>query len=89
MNINQSINKLLFAIRNKGIDIKIDTIQFYSDKLEKYCSKYVVYIKQLTTNRKGEEVLKYIYQDDFFSKVQLLKYLVEKYKQIGSETDGK
>ena len=89
MNINKNINKLLFAIRHKGIDIKVDTIQFYSNKLEKYCSKYVVYIKELTTNRKGEEVLKYVYQDDFSSKVQLLKYLVEKYKQIGSETDGK
>lgn len=89
MNISQNINKLLFAIRHKGIDIKIDTIQFYSDKLEKYCSKYVIYIKELTTNRKGEEVLKYVYQNDFFSKVQLLKYLVEKYKQIGSEADGR
>lgn len=89
MNIQKNINKLLFAIRNNGIDIKIDTIQFYSDKLEKYCSKYVVYIKELTTNRKGEEVLRYVYQDDFFNKVQLLKYLVEKYKQIGSEADGR
>lgn len=89
MNLQRNINRVLLAIRNKGIDIKIDTIQFYSDKLEKYCSKYVVYIKELTTNRKGEEVLKYVYQDDFFSKVQLLKYLAEKYKQIGSEADGR
>lgn len=89
MNLQRNINRVLLAIRNKGIDIKIDTIQFYSDKLEKYCSKYVVYIKELTTNRKGKEVLKYVYQDDFFSKVQLLKYLAEKYKQIGSEADGR
>lgn len=89
MNLQRNINRVLLAIRHEGIDIKIDTMQFYSDKLEKYCSKYVVYIKELTANRKGEEVLKYVYQDDFFSKVQLLKYLVEKYKQIGSEADGK
>lgn len=89
MNLQRNINRVLLAIRHKGIDIKVDTIQFYSNKLENYCSKYVVYIKELTTNRKGEEVLKYVYQDDFFSKVQLLKYLVEKYKQIGSEADGK
>lgn len=88
MNINQNINKLLYAIRHNGIDIKIDTIQFYSDKLEKYCSKYVVYIKELTTNRKGEEVLKYVYQNDFFSKVGLLKYLIEEYRK-GSEADGR
>lgn len=89
MNLQRNINRVLLAIRHKGIDIKVDTIQFYSDKLEKYCSKYVVYIKELTTNRKGEEVLKYVYQDDFFSKVQLLRYLIEKYKQMGSEVDGR
>lgn len=89
MNVQKSINKLLKAIRLKGIDIKIDRIEFYSDKLEKYCSKHVVYIKEVVENKFGELVGKYIKHDEFFSKVKLLKYLVDKYKEIGSEANGR
>ena len=46
MNVQQNINRLLKAIRLKGIDIKIDRIEFYSEKLEKYCYKYSVYIRK-------------------------------------------
>ena len=80
MNVQQNINRLLKAIRLKGIDIKIDRIEFYSEKLEKYCYKYSVYI------RKNE---KYVLQEKFFNKVKLLTYLVDKYKKIGSEANGK
>lgn len=87
MNIQKNINKLLIAIRLKGIDIKIDTFEYYSEKLEKYCKKYVIYIKQWTKNRKNEDVYKYVYQDGFSSKILLLKWLAKKYKE--GEANGR
>lgn len=82
MKLQSKINKLLIAIRMKGIDIKVDTIQFYSEKKEKYCSIYKVYIKEWVENRKGEEIQKYILQIDCTSKIELLKYLINKYKEL-------
>lgn len=82
MNLQGKINKLLTAIRFKNVDIKIDTIQAYSKEREKkYFNIYKVYIKEWTTNKKSERVFKYILQDEFTSKVDLLKYLVDKYKE--------
>ncbi len=87
MNIQSKINKLLNAIRFKNINIKMDTIQAYSEEREKYFNIYKVYIKEWTTNKKGERVFKYILQDEFTSKVDLLKYLVDKYKE--GEANGR
>lgn len=87
MNLQGKINKLLTAIRFKNVDIKIDTIQAYSEEREKYFNIYKVYIKQWATNKKGERVFKYLLQDEFTSKVDLLKYLVNKYKE--GEADGR
>lgn len=87
MNIQSKINKLLTAIRFQNVDIKVDTIQAYSEEREKYFNIYKVYIKQWATNKKGERVLKYVLQDEFTSKIDLLKYLVNKYKE--GEADGR
>jgi len=87
MNIQSKINKLLNAIRFKNINIKMDTIQAYSEEKEKYFNIYKIYIKQWTTNKKGEKVFKYVLQDDFTSKIDLLRYLVDKYKE--GEADGR
>lgn len=87
MNIQGKINKLLTAIRFQNVDIKVDTIQAYSEERKKYFNIYKVYIKQWATNKKGERVLKYVLQDEFTSKIDLLKYLVNKYKE--GEADGR
>ncbi len=82
MNIQNKISRLLTAIRINNIDIKIDTIQLYSETTERYFNVYKVYIKEWCTNIKGEYVYKYMLQDEFVSKIELLKYLIEKYKSI-------
>ena len=47
MNINQNINKLLYALKQKGQFYKINSFQFYSEKNDKYCTKYQVTKKEL------------------------------------------
>lgn len=89
-NIQSKINKLLTAIRLQRIDIKVDTIEFYSEAAEKYCKSYKVYIKEWTTNRYGKSVRKYIFRNDFTNKIELLKYLVDMYNGIKEgEADGR
>lgn len=87
MNLQSNINKLLTAIRLKNINIKVDTIQVYSEEREKYFNIYKVYIKEWTENKNGERIQKYILQNEFTSKIDLLKYLIEKYKE--GEADGR
>lgn len=87
MNLQGKINKLLTAIRFKNVDIKIDTIQAYSKEREKYFNIYKVYIKEWTTNKKGEKVQKYILRNEFISKIDLLRYLIAIYKE--GEADGR
>jgi len=82
MNIQGKINKLLTAIRFKNVDIKIDTVELYSEITEKYFKVYKVYIKEWDTNKKGEHVQKYMLQDEYVSKIELLKYLINKYKSL-------
>ena len=50
MNINQNINKLLYALKQKGQIYKINSFQFYSKKNDKYCTKYQV----LKKNNRGD-----------------------------------
>ena len=94
MNINQNINKLLFALKQKGEFYKINSFQFYSEKADKYCTKYQI------LKRTFEEVyniefnpseLKEKYEQDYdcWGKVELLQYFIDEYKKIGSEAVGK
>lgn len=93
MNINQNINKLLFALKQKGELYKINSFQFYSERAGKYCTKYQI------LKRTFEEVynvgtvefeLKEKYEQDYdcYGKVELMKYLIDEYKRIGSEAGG-
>lgn len=82
MGIQTKINKLLTAIRMNNIDIKIDSIELYSESTEKYFKVYKVYIKEWNINKKGEHVQKYMLQDEYISKIELLKYLINKYKSL-------
>ncbi len=89
MNLDNKISKLLQAIRMHNIDIKIDTIQFYSERNEKYCNMYKVYVKETVRNKSGQLIQKYKLQNQFISKIELLKYLVNKYKECQGEVHGR
>lgn len=93
MNINQNINKLLYALKQKGRIYKINSFKFYSGKKDKYTTKYQVLKKELVEvynedEDKTELQEKYILEEECYSKIDLMKYLAEEYRK-GSEADGK
>lgn len=77
-NIQKKINKLLMALRQQGIVYKINTRQFYSEKRDRICTKMILWEEH--PQRDGEE---------FYSKVELLKYLVERWKEVREDGEGK
>lgn len=88
MNINQNINKLLYALKQKGQFYKINSFQFYSEKNDKYCTKYQVLerISEEICNikeNKTETVEKYILSYECYSKIDLMKYFIKEYKGMG------
>lgn len=93
MNINQNINKLLYALKQKGQLYKINSFQFYSEKNDKYSTKYQIMKRQSVEihNEEIEEIeMQERYKQDYecYSKVDLLKYLAEEHRK-GSEVSGK
>lgn len=92
MNIQQKINKLLYALSKKDKLYKVNSFKFYSKSSNKYCIKYQILKRELipidTDLEDGEieykEKYKVVYES--YSKVDLLKYLIEEYRQ-GSEAD--
>lgn len=92
MNINQNINKLLYALKQKGQIYKINSFQFYSEKNCKYCTKYQVMKKEIvevynTETDEIEKKEKYKQAKECYSKIDLMKYLAEEYRE-GSEVSG-
>lgn len=89
MNINQSINKLLYVLSTKEQIYKINSFQFYSAKSCKYCTKYQI-LKKEQVEVYNEETDEFELQDRYqqreecYSKVDVLKYLIEEYRK-GSE----
>ncbi len=80
MNVQPKINKLLAALRTKGIVYKINTQQFYSEEQERLCTKMILWEDH--PNRDGEV---------FYSKVKMLQYLAERWKEVndhGKDQDG-
>lgn len=92
MNINQNINKLLYALKQKGQLYKLNSFQFYSEKNDKYSTKYQVLKRELVPylneNMEIEYREKYNEDYDCYSKIDLMKYLAEEYRK-GSEADEK
>lgn len=92
MNINQNINKLLYALKQKGQLYKINSFKFPSEKNDKYCTKYQIMKRVLEerinikTNKK-EYVEKYKKDKECYSKIELMKYLIDEHRK-GSEADG-
>jgi len=95
MNVNQSINKLLFALQQKGQLYKVNSFQFYSDKANKYCTKYQIMkkeiIEDITTlyvdgekyNKEIEKSEKYNVDYECYNKIDILKYFMKEYKGMG------
>lgn len=91
MNINQNINKLLYALKQKGQIYKINTFKFYSEKNDKYSTKYQVLKKALVEvynedKDKIELQERYIQEYETYSKIELMKYLADEHRK-GSEVD--
>jgi hypothetical protein len=96
MNINQNINKLLYALKQKGQIYRINSFKFYSEKNDRYATKYQILKRELIpienfVTLEDEEVEfeeKYKVDYECYSKVDLIKYLAEEYRK-GSEAGGK
>lgn len=93
MNINNNINKLLYALKQKGQIYKINSFKFYSENKEKYATKYQIMKKQIMNvynieTNKIEKQERYKQDYETYSKIDLMKYLAEEYRK-GSEADGK
>lgn len=85
MNINQNINKLLYALYTKGKIYKINSFQFYSEKNCKYCTKYQILKKEQVEVYNGEtdefELQdRYEQKEKCYNKVDVMKYLMEEYR---------
>lgn len=88
MNVNQNINKLLYSLKTKGQLYKINSFQFYSEKNDKYSTKYQIMKRDLVEvwNEETEEFeIQEKYKQDYecYSKIDLLKYLMEEYRKMG------
>ena len=70
-NIQTKISKLLKALRTKGVVYKINTVQFYSASADRICTKMILWEEH--PNRDGEI---------FYSKIELLKHLAERWKEV-------
>lgn len=94
MNIQRNINKLLYALSKKDKLYKINSFKFYSSNINKYCIKYQLLKRELIPieidiNLENDEIEyeeKYKVVHESYNKVDLLKYLIEEYRQ-GSEAD--
>lgn len=92
MKVNQNINKLLFALKQKGQLYKINSFQFCSEKNDKYSTKYQIMKRQLVEiyNDETDEIEyqeKYKQDYECYGKIDLLKYLAEEHRK-GSEADA-
>ncbi len=75
-NIQRNINKVLLALRTKGIIYKINSKQFYSSEQKRIITKYILF--EENERKDGEP---------FYSKKELLLYLVEKWKEVNGSDD--
>ena len=92
MNVNANINKLLYALKQRGQLYKINTFKFYSEKNDKYSTKYQILkrVFEETYNVEKDEIElieRYKQYYECYSKVELMKYLAEEYRE-GSEASG-
>ena len=88
MNINQNINKLLYALSIKGQIYKINSFQFYSEDSFRYCTKYQI-LKREKVKVYNNETDKFKLQDRYkqkkecYSKIEVMKYFMKEYRKMG------
>lgn len=88
MNINQNINKLLYALSIKGQIYKINSFRFYSEDNCKYCTKYQI-LKREKIKVYNNETDKFELQDKYkqkqecYSKIEVMKYFMKEYRKMG------
>ena len=92
MNINKNINKLLYALKQKGQVYKINSFKFYSERNGKYTTKYQILKKEfIEVYNFLEDIMeleeKYIVKEECYNKIDLMKYLIDEYKE--GEADGR
>ena len=75
--IQKQINKVLLALRMKGIVYKVNTKQFYSKRDKRFITMYIVW--ETNEFEDGEK---------FYSKVKMLLWLVERYKEVNGSDSG-
>lgn len=90
MNIQTSINKLIYALSIKDKLYKINSFKFYSDKNKKYCTKYLILkrtFEKIYNPKIGEIEIQVKYRQDFecYSKIELLKYFIKEYREESEE----
>lgn len=98
MNINQNINKLLYALKQKGQLYKINSFKFYSEKNDKYSTKYQVMKRELVEvyNEDTDEIEmqeRYKQAYECYSKIDLMKHIIngklkEYHKHSGYKHNG-
>lgn len=76
-NIQKNINKVLLALRTKGIVYKINSKQFYSSEQKRIITKYIIF--EFSEREDGEP---------FYNKKELLLYLVRKWKEVNDGDSG-
>ena len=84
MNIGALIRKLQLALLQKNIEMRINTKQFYSEKNNKMATKY-----SITTPQKVKKKIKNVTVYEGYSKIGVLKYLADTYKNVGGVNGGK
>jgi len=77
-NISALIRKLQLALLQKDIKMSINTKQFYSEKNNKMATKY-----SIVTPQKVEKKIKNVTVYEGYSKIGVLKYLADMYKNVG------
>lgn len=75
MNLTATINKLLYALKLKEQFYKINSFQAYNEEKDKYRTVYKVYKKNIFLN-------KYIEVDTFYSRAEIVIYLVEEWNKV-------
>ena len=85
MNIRKTINKLQSALIAEGYIYKINTFQFFSDQQNRMITGYRITQKQPYRKKNGEMSQKDVELLNSCSKVEVLKWFVEKWKEVSDE----
>lgn len=74
MNIQKKINKLLFALSQKGKVYQVNTFKFFSSETNRYHTKFTI-----SRKAKGKVTEKI----ECYSPIEVLKHLVDELKEGG------